>query len=54
MTVHDMSLAQTFPRSARETFARNYPETPHKLTHSLTADARLSLEGLASLAESLP
>ena len=54
MTVHDMSLAQTFPRSARETFASNYPETPHKLTHSLTADARLSLEGLASLAESLP
>ena len=45
MTVHDTALAATFPPSARETFAANYPETPHKLTHRLSPDARLSSKG---------
>ena len=54
MTVHDTSLAPTFPSAARDIFAANYPEIPHKLTHRLSSDARLSLEGLAVLAEKLP
>ena len=54
MTVHDPALAPTFPSAARDIFAANYPEIPHKLTHRLSSDARLSLEGLAALAEKLP
>ena len=54
MTVHDTSLAPTFPAAARDIFAANYPEIPHKLTHRLSSDARLSLEGLTALAEKLP
>ena len=53
MTVHDPALAPTFPSAARDIFAANYPEIPHKLTHRLSTDARLSLEGLAALAEKL-
>ena len=54
MTVHDTSLAPTFPAAARDIFAANYPEITHKLNHRLSSDARLSLEGLAALAEKLP
>ena len=54
MTVNDTTLAPTFPAAARDIFAANYPEIPHKLTHRLSSDARLSLEGLAALAEKLP
>lgn len=43
-----------FPAEAIETFARSYPEQPHVLPHRLEADARLSLDALASLAAQLP
>lgn len=54
MTAHDPSLATVFPPEAHNAFASNYPETPHKFAHRLDADARLSLDGLALLAENLP
>jgi hypothetical protein len=43
-----------FPPLARETFAANYPEVPHKLAHALTAHPLLELKALARLAEVLP
>ena len=54
MTAHDPSLSATFPPETRDAFAASYSETPHKLVHRLGTDARLSLEGLAALAERLP
>lgn len=43
-----------FPESSRETFSRNYPETPHKFVHTLDSHPLLTLESLARLADSLP
>ncbi len=43
-----------FSPADRETFAANYPEVPHKLTHRLGAHPLLEIEALAGLAESLP
>ena len=43
-----------FAEAARDTFAANYPETPHKLTHMLTGHPLFELEAIARLAEMLP
>jgi hypothetical protein len=43
-----------FPADTRMTFARNYPEVPHVLTHALRDHPLFELEALAALAESLP
>ncbi len=43
-----------FPPQDRATFAANYPEVPHKLTHRLGAHPLLEIEALAELAETLP
>jgi hypothetical protein len=43
-----------FAPVARQTFGANYPEVPHKLTHSLGRHPRLELDALARLAEFLP
>ena len=44
----------TFPPQALDTFSRNYPEVPHRFSHSLGAHPLLEFEALAALAESLP
>lgn len=46
--------AQVFSRYARDVFAACYPETPHKLRHSLPEHPLLALDALAALGESLP
>ena len=43
-----------FPPAARNTFAANYPEVPHKLAHGLGQHPLLELGALAELAEALP
>ena len=43
-----------FPPAAREAFAANYPEVPHKLAHGLGRHPLLELDALAELAETLP
>ena len=43
-----------FSNTARRTFAANYPETPHILTHGLTAHRLLTLDALADLAGAMP
>ncbi len=43
-----------FSPEDRSTFAANYPEVPHKLSHRLGAHPLLEIEALANLAESLP
>ena len=43
-----------FPPEALDRFAANYPEVPHKLSHTLGAHPLLRLEALADLAEALP
>lgn len=43
-----------FPLQGLAAFAEAYPETPHKLVHSLSGHPLLELEALARLAESLP
>jgi mannose-6-phosphate isomerase-like protein (cupin superfamily) len=43
-----------FPEIARQTFAANYPEVPHKLTHALGLHPLMELDALARLAETLP
>ena len=43
-----------FGPEARECFAANYPELPHRLSHQLGRHPLLDLEALASLAEALP
>jgi hypothetical protein len=47
-------VTQTFEPSAREAFAAHYPETPHKLAHSLISHPLLELDALALLSEGLP
>lgn len=56
MTAHDPNLVRSlvFDQAARVQFAANYPEQPHLLRHGLGSDARLTLDGLAALAEALP
>ena len=43
-----------FNKSARHSFAANYPETPHMLSHGLRDHPLLTLEALARLSERLP
>ena len=43
-----------FDTKARETFAANYPEIPHKLPHGLRDHPLLTLDALAALSERLP
>ena len=43
-----------FGPEARAAFAANYPETPHKLQHSLDRHALLTLDALAALAGRIP
>jgi hypothetical protein len=43
-----------FDSSARQAFAANYPETPHKLTHGLRDHPLLTIGALARLGEALP
>lgn len=43
-----------FDSSARQFFAANYPETPHKLLHQLRDHPLLTLEALGALGEGLP
>ena len=43
-----------FTDAARDDFAENYPETTHKLNHTLGAHPLLELDSLASLGEFLP
>ena len=47
-------MTTIFNPQARELFAENYPETPHKLTHNLRNHPLLALESLAKLSERLP
>ncbi len=47
-------MTDIFDHEARKTFAQNYPETPHKLAHSLRNHPLLALEALAALGERLP
>ena len=46
--------AETFRQGSRLEFARSYPETPHRLLHSLRADGLFTLDALSDLAEALP
>ena len=47
-------IRSVFDTTAREQFARLYPEQPGMLSHGLAADSRLELAALADLAEALP
>lgn len=47
-------MTAIFDSAARQKFAANYPETPHKLQHSLNDNILLSIDALASLGEALP
>lgn len=49
-----LSAAGAFSRYARDIFAECYPETPHKLRHSLPEHPLLALDALAGLGEALP
>lgn len=51
----DSSLPQfTFSQQARQVFALNYPEVPHRLDHLLAWHDLLTLDSLAALATELP
>jgi hypothetical protein len=55
MTLHaPISATEVFPPEARRAFAAAYPETPHKLIHSLGEHPLLALGALADLGERLP
>ena len=55
MTAHTpISAAEVFPPDTRRAFAAAYPETPHKLAHSLKDHPLLELGALAELGERLP
>lgn len=43
-----------FSRESRDTFAENYPETPHVLGHRLAHNQLLDIDALAALSERLP
>jgi hypothetical protein len=43
-----------FSAAARDIFAANYPEIPHRLAHRLTSHPLFELEEIARLAEQLP
>jgi hypothetical protein len=47
-------MTDIFNNAAREIFAANYPETPHKLNHQLRDHPLLALDALARLGERLP
>ncbi|WP_298337272.1 cupin-like domain-containing protein [uncultured Erythrobacter sp.] len=44
----------TFDDDGRQTFAKHYPEGPHRLRHHLGDHCLLELDALAELAEALP
>jgi hypothetical protein len=48
------SSHEHLPAPSRAIFASAYPETPHKLIHTLDEHPLLELEALATLAETLP
>ena len=50
----DVLHQAVFPADARDRFARQYPERPHTLRHSLGEHPLLSLDALAALAERHP
>jgi hypothetical protein len=47
-------MTAIFDSAARQYFAANYPEVPHRLLHDLRDHPLLTLEALAVLAEGLP
>jgi hypothetical protein len=47
-------MTEIFNAVARNVFATNYPETPHKLNHQLRDHPLLTLDALARLGERLP
>ena len=47
-------MTTIFDQQARDVFAANYPETPHRLAHGLRDHPLLTLESLAKLSERLP
>lgn len=47
-------ITAIFGPEARQTFAGNYPETPHLLAHNLRTHPLLEYEALACLAERMP
>jgi hypothetical protein len=47
-------MTAIFEPAARQLFAVNYPEVPHKLTHNLRDHSLLNIEALALLGEALP
>jgi hypothetical protein len=47
-------MTAIFDSTARQLFAVNYPETPHKLPHNLRDHPLLTIEALAQLGEALP
>jgi mannose-6-phosphate isomerase-like protein (cupin superfamily) len=49
-----LSASRIFTREGHAAFAASYPETPHKLTHSLRDHPLMTIEALAQLGESLP
>lgn len=50
---HIARMSGVFDAQSRAVFSRNYPETPHKLSHGLHAHPLLEIEALAQLAEHL-
>ena len=49
-----IEAAAVFPLETRGHFARNYPEVPHQLRHSLRNHPLLTVGALAELGELLP
>ncbi|EQB07825.1 transcriptional regulator [Sphingobium quisquiliarum P25] len=49
-----ITAARTFPGSARDDFARAYPDQPAKLHHALTGHELLTIPAIAELAERMP
>jgi hypothetical protein len=47
-------MTAIFTTAARDNFAANYPETPHKLNHQLRDHPLMALDALAELGERLP
>lgn len=47
-------MTAIFDSDARVAFAKNYPETPHRLSHNMLDSGLLTIESLAKLGEVLP
>ena len=52
-TARPADAHRVFGDEARIKFGRNYPETPHKLRHTLTDHPLLTLDALADLAQTM-